>query len=131
MVRKADSHQEVMDMLLATSRTFYIPISRLTPNIKEAVASAYLCMRAIDEIEDHHQLPAETKTKLLHTISQILKQQSDFHSLQTLFEPYAKLLPKVTLKLKDWIEFAPATIRENILHWTSVMAEGMANWAEK
>ena len=46
-------HEDVMDTLRATSRTFFIPISRIPSGLQEAVASAYLCMRAIDEIEDH------------------------------------------------------------------------------
>ncbi|MGH1332669.1 MAG: phytoene/squalene synthase family protein, partial [Exiguobacterium indicum] len=36
-------------VLKATSRTFYIPISRLSQDLQEAVGAAYLCMRAIDE----------------------------------------------------------------------------------
>ncbi len=56
---------EAMDVLEETSRTFFIPISRLPYHLKEAVSSAYLCMRAIDEIEDHSQLDNSTKEKLL------------------------------------------------------------------
>ena len=131
MNKKTDLHKEAMDMLLATSRTFYIPISRLTPNVQEAVGSAYLCMRAIDEIEDHTKLPSETKTELLQSISQILKQKPDANTFETLFEPYQSLLPKVTLQFQNWIDFAPPSIQKNILHWTSVMADGMAKWVEK
>ena len=36
--------------LRETSRTFYIPISRLPGGLQDAVGSAYLCMRAIDEV---------------------------------------------------------------------------------
>ena len=46
-------HREAMDMLKQTSRTFFIPINFLEPTLRKTVASAYLCMRAIDEIEDH------------------------------------------------------------------------------
>ena len=48
-----NSIKSPMTVLKETSRTFYIPISKLPPIICEAVASAYLCLRAIDEIEDH------------------------------------------------------------------------------
>ena len=41
-----------LEVLKETSRTFYIPISMLPSGLLEAVASAYLCMRAIDEVED-------------------------------------------------------------------------------
>ena len=37
-------HDEAMDMLLQTSRTFYIPISRLSGRLQGAVAAAYLCI---------------------------------------------------------------------------------------
>lgn len=131
MSKNTDLKKEAMDMLLATSRTFYIPISRLAPTVKEAVASAYLCMRAIDEIEDHTKLPSETKVDLLRSTSQILKQSTDPTQFQTLFEPYQSILPKVTLHIKKWIDFAPDSIKKNILHWTSIMAEGMAEWVEK
>jgi farnesyl-diphosphate farnesyltransferase len=52
-------------VLKATSRTFYIPISRLSQDLQEAVGAAYLCMRAIDEIEDHGDLATDVKTMLL------------------------------------------------------------------
>ncbi len=39
-----------LNILEQTSRTFYIPIVKLPPIAQEAVASAYLCLRAIDEI---------------------------------------------------------------------------------
>lgn len=131
MSKMTDFEKEAMDMLLATSRTFYIPISRLTPNIREAVTSAYLCMRAIDEIEDHTELSPSTKVTLLRSVRRILKNPVEHSNFQTLFEPYQSVLPKVTLQIQDWINFSPITIQKNILHWTSVMAEGMAEWVEK
>ena len=45
--------QEALRVLEETSRTFFIPIESLPKGLKEAVASGYLCMRAVDEIEDH------------------------------------------------------------------------------
>ncbi len=63
--------QDALDMLQKTSRTFFIPISRLPPGLQEAIASAYLCMRAIDEIEDHVQIETLEKKRQLRTISQV------------------------------------------------------------
>ena len=68
-------NKEARDVLKATSRTFYIPISHLTKGVQEAVASAYLCMRAIDEIEDHPELPSTTKIDLLLAVSQTLQRK--------------------------------------------------------
>lgn len=124
-------HKEAMDMLLATSRTFYIPITRLTSGLQETVASAYLCMRAIDEIEDHESLPAEQKVALLRKLHELLPQPMSEEDLTNLFAPSKSILPPVTLRLWDWIQLTPKPIRPVVLHWTSVMAKGMADWVEK
>jgi farnesyl-diphosphate farnesyltransferase len=124
-------HKEAMDMLLATSRTFFIPINRLTGELQQAVASAYLCMRAIDEIEDHQDLPKEEKIKLLQAMSQILKDSFDENLLRNLFQPYYEVLPEVTIRIADWINLSPFTIRPSILQATAEMAEGMAYWVSK
>lgn len=68
--------QDVLDTLKETSRTFFIPISRLPPGLQEAVDSAYLCMRAIDEIEDHPYLGKRSKISLLTAIGQLLQAQT-------------------------------------------------------
>ena len=79
--------------LKATSRTFYIPISRLPAGLQEAIASAYLCMRAIDEIEDHPDLPSAVKVELLNNVSRVLQSQTFVESFSdeafdTVFRPY-------------------------------------------
>jgi len=56
---------DVNRVLQNTSRTFFIPIVRLPAKLQETVACAYLCMRAIDEIEDHPNLDRNSKTALL------------------------------------------------------------------
>lgn len=72
-----DLRRDALTILKETSRTFYIPIIRLPSGLQEAVASAYLCMRAIDEIEDHPGLDNSTKAKLLRTISLTLQAAVD------------------------------------------------------
>lgn len=69
---QAKLQKEAMQVLKETSRTFYIPIKLLKPTLKFTVGSAYLCMRAIDEIEDHEQLDNETKQYLLRSTSELL-----------------------------------------------------------
>lgn len=122
---------DAVKALEETSRTFFIPIQQLAPNLREAVTSAYLCMRAIDEIEDHIDLPAPLKIHLLRSISEILKGPFDESKLTALFEPYNTLLPEVTLRLPDWATLPPSTIAPAILQSTATMAEGMAKWVEK
>lgn len=136
-MEKMKLHKDAMEMLLETSRTFYIPISYLASGMQEAVASAYLCMRAIDEIEDHPKLAADNKIHLLVSISKLLKLQLQHDELiqedviQNLFDPFKQDLPDVTLQLLDWIKLCPETIRKRVLASTAEMAGGMAKWVDR
>lgn len=121
-----------LKILQQTSRTFYIPISRLPSPLQEAIASAYLCMRAIDEIEDSSEMDGLTKARLLRQISLNLQAGGEYsttdHFLRELdsFE----LLPEVTLRLGEWALLAPETIAPRIWDATAAMADRMAYWAE-
>lgn len=131
MRNDAKLRKEAMHILKLTSRTFYIPISLLKPILKETVGSAYLCMRAIDEIEDHETLDSATKQHLLKSTSILLKSGFDDKVYRELIEPYKELLPEVTVRLGDWVTFCPQGITEKITDSTSIMADGMAKWVEK
>ena len=72
-----DLREDALQILKETSRTFYIPISILPSGLQEAVASAYLCMRALDQIEDDPILDNETKKRLLQNISLTLQSGVD------------------------------------------------------
>lgn len=124
-------HREAMDVLKQTSRTFFIPISFLEPTLRKTVASAYLCMRAIDEIEDHPDMEAETKRQLLTSISESLKTTFDPEKYRELIKPYENSLPIVTKRLADWILLCPPDVVEKVKESTGVMAEGMAKWIDK
>lgn len=126
-----DLHTDAIDMLRATSRTFFIPINRLPSNLKEAVAASYLCMRAIDEIEDHPHLPSEVKVNLLRSVSAILQRPFDNDEFMAIFQPYQSQLPEVTLRLGDWAQLIPPSVAPNIHNKTATMAEGMADWVAK
>ncbi|SES01745.1 squalene/phytoene synthase family protein [Salipaludibacillus aurantiacus] len=123
--------KEAMHMLKLTSRTFYIPITLLEPVLKKAVASAYLCMRAIDEIEDHHTLDSTTKQYLLRETGALLETNFDNEAYLRLVRPYRHLLPEVTVRLGDWLETCPADITGKVKESTRTMALGMADWTEK
>jgi farnesyl-diphosphate farnesyltransferase len=125
-------HEDAMNLLSATSRTFYIPISRLPPGLLEAVASAYLCMRGIDEIEDHPQLPNPTKAELLRAISLQLESLADDlagDDLAATLASFGLSLPEVTLRLGEWTRLAPRPIAARICDATAAMADRMAHWA--
>ena len=130
MIEKV-SMKDAMEVLKATSRTFYIPITFLKKDLKDAVAVAYLAMRAIDEIEDHEELPNDAKHDLLIKVSQLLLEENvDHQTYSALVEPYAEVLPDVTLRLPDWLLLAPAGSKYYVQAATSEMAAGMAKWAK-
>ena len=121
---------EAMTMLKKTSRTFYIPISYLDIGIKEAVASAYLCMRAIDEIEDHNELTDELKVELLLGVYKAFKSQNIIEETQLLLSPYKSVLPAVTMKLDEWALLCPSSGAEIVYRYISKMAFHMADWVQ-
>ena len=102
--------KDALDMLKETSRTFFIPISRLPAKLQDAVMSGYLCMRAIDEVEDHPRLDNRTKAMLLHSISHTLQTTFSAGGLRTALGRYRKELPVVTLRVGDWALLAPSSI---------------------
>lgn len=125
--------QEALRVLEDTSRTFFIPIDALPKGLKEAVASGYLCMRAVDEIEDHPDLDRSIKAKLLNSISRILQAQThveDFthHALSEAFASVRNALPEVSLRLGEWACYAPIFIAPRVWEATAAMADRMADW---
>ncbi|GGD76424.1 hypothetical protein GCM10010911_38120 [Paenibacillus nasutitermitis] len=117
-------------MLQKTSRTFYIPISRLEPGLKEAVTSAYLCMRAIDEIEDHHELPDQLKVDLLQGIYRSSQSPAVIQATHEVLTPYQNILPDVTMQLRNWMELCPPAIADTVFRYIAKMAKEMAEWVE-
>lgn len=131
MGNKATLEKEAMKMLKETSRTFYIPITMLGSTLRKTVGSAYLCMRAIDEIEDHETLDAEIKERLLRSTGELLASEFDDESYRKLIQPYEEILPEVTLRLGDWLAVCPDGILEKVKESTRIMAIGMADWVKK
>lgn len=126
--------QDALKTLKETSRTFYIPISGLPSNLQEAVTSAYLSMRAIDEIEDHPHLDAITKSRILHQISSALQgidQKTTIESLTEILKPYQSIIPDVSYHFAQWALLAPKSIAPRIWDATAAMADRMAFWAER
>jgi len=120
-----------MTMLQQTSRTFYIPISRMISGLKEAVASAYLCMRAIDEIEDHEELPDELKVKLLNEVQQAVVKEEGITAVQHVLAPYRNQLPEVTFRLHDWMLLCPAAIAPTVFRYVAKMSKQMSEWVSE
>jgi len=121
------------NILHLTSRTFFIPINRLPGNLKEAVTSAYLCMRAIDQIEDHPTLDKNLKVKLLKKISLDLQSGTDESlelTLSTELKQYQNELEEVSLRIGEWALLSSTSIAPRIWDATSAMAERMAFWVD-
>ncbi|GAB3797536.1 squalene/phytoene synthase family protein [Virgibacillus kimchii] len=132
MLNHAKLQKDAMRALKETSRTFYIPIKLLNPTLKKAVGSAYLCMRAIDEMEDHETLDKQIKQHLLRTTRELLLEDTfDHKAYKQLIKPHATHLPEVTKRLGDWIFVCPEEIAPKVKESTSIMAGGMADWVEK
>jgi farnesyl-diphosphate farnesyltransferase len=122
--------ENALDMLEKTSRTFFIPISRLPAGLQEAVMSGYLCLRAIDEVEDHPQLDNRTKATLLRSISRILQTNFAADDFTATLDLCRQELPEVTLRISDWALLAPPSIAPRIWESTATMADRMAQWAD-
>lgn len=121
-----------LEVLKETSRTFYIPISILPAGLLEAVAAAYLCMRAIDEVEDHSELDNFTKAKILRQISLNLQAATEHSTLEDFaygLSIYRGILPDVTLRVGEWAMLAPESIAPRVWDATAAMADRMANWS--
>uniref|UniRef100_A0A832H9Q1 Phytoene/squalene synthase family protein n=1 Tax=Oscillatoriales cyanobacterium SpSt-402 TaxID=2282168 RepID=A0A832H9Q1_9CYAN len=124
--------QEALQILETTSRTFFIPINRLPVGLKEAVASAYLCMRAIDEVEDSVDLDNSSKAQILKAISlklQSTTRKSAVKDFDDLLSAYTQPLAEVSLRLGEWVALAPDSISHRIWDATAAMADRMAHWA--
>lgn len=125
--------EDAWRVLQETSRTFFLPIRQLPVGLQEAIAGSYLCMRAIDEIEDHPQLERGEKIHLLSQISKRLQEQTSVESVSAdlfrpCFAPYRSSLPEVTHRLADWLRLASPEIAPRILEAIAAMADRMASW---
>ncbi len=124
--------KSALEVLEETSRTFFIPISRLPVGLQEAVASAYLCMRAIDEIEDHSDLDSALKVKILTTISLSLQSATATTTASDIEAPlheYKDLIPEVSYRVGEWAMLAPESIAPRVWDATAAMSDRMAYWA--
>jgi farnesyl-diphosphate farnesyltransferase len=92
--------------------------------------SAYLCLRALDEVEDHPRLDNGTKATLLRSISRILQTNFAADDFTSALNPCRPELSAVTLRISDWVLLAPSAIAPRIWEATATMADRMAQWAE-
>lgn len=122
--------KDAMRVLKETSRTFYIPITFLEKELKHTVASAYLVLRAIDEIEDHEALSNDMKYNMLMQISELFKETFDEDKYLQILAPVKNDMPEVTIRLGEWIDACPENTRAVVLEASSEMAYGMAKWAK-
>ena len=118
-------------LLASTSRTFMVPIMRAPGRLQSAIGSGYLCMRAIDEIEDHPGMPASDKDMLLTAIADRLiasEGEPPEDELTDLLRSYRNILPEVSLKLGSLLHVSPKKVRGLVGRSTGEMAQAMAGW---
>ena len=125
-----EARASALDVLRETSRTFYVPIVGLPDALRDAVAAAYLCMRAIDEIEDHPDLDNATKAALLGWVSHQLRAPFAARDLEIALQAQAPNLPEVSVRIGEWGLLPPESIAPSIWDATASMAARMAEWAE-
>lgn len=131
MLKKNKFPKDVMRVLKETSRTFYIPIKLLKKDLKEAVSTAYLVYRAIDEIEDHEDIPNDVISTILMQLSELFKHPFTEEEYFAIIAPIKDQLPEVSVRLVDWIEACPETAQPIVRETGSEMAYGMSKWADK
>lgn len=126
---------DAMRVLEETSRTFFLPIEKLPKGLREAVAACYLCLRAIDEVEDHPKIEGAIKANMLQAMSLVLQAQTtveDFahETFEQIFDSVGLDLPEVTTRIGEWACYAPKFIAPRVWEATAGMADRMAHWAE-
>ena len=122
--------KDAIRVLKETSRTFYIPITFLQKELKDTVASAYLVLRAIDEIEDHEELSNDVKYNILMQVSELFKQPFNKEAYLSILGPAKDKMPEVTLRLDEWLQACPKNTLSFVMNASSEMAFGMAKWAK-
>ncbi|WP_373471257.1 squalene/phytoene synthase family protein [Carnobacterium alterfunditum] len=130
-MKKEKYPKDAMRVLKETSRTFYIPINFLKADLKYSVSSAYLVLRAIDEIEDHENISNETKFDLLMQLSELFKRPFTQEEYLEIIAPVKEQLPEVSIRLYEWIQACPEGSGSLMMETASEMAFGMAKWANK
>jgi farnesyl-diphosphate farnesyltransferase len=127
---KLEARATAFDILATTSRTFFIPIAGLPVPLREAVASGYLCLRAIDEIEDHPDLDNVLKARLLRWVALQLQAPFNAEDLERDLRAQAPALPEVSVRIGEWALLPPHDIAPRIWDATASMAARMAEWAD-
>lgn len=119
--------------LKSTSRTFYIPITRMKGRLRTAVAATYLAFRAIDEIEDHPVIPVDERAFILENISMALIGTVSRRNLEVnkVISPWMELLPPVTRRLTYWLDSLPGEIAPGVVNSVSTMSARMSNWCTR
>ncbi len=125
---------DALRVLEETSRTFFLSIVNLPKGLQEAVASGYLCLRAIDEVEDDPNIDGGSKANILNAMSLVLQAQTSVEnfthkSFEKIFDSFGIDLPEVTTRIGEWACYAPKFIAPRVWETTAAMADRMAQWA--
>lgn len=120
---------EAHAVIRSYSVTWFEPVTSMPAGLNEATSSAYLLMRAIDEIEDHPELATHDKDRLLRGVSGVLQERCRAEDFTLLFSGHKGVLPDVSLRIAEWAQLAPSGITARVCETFATMAERMAAWA--
>ena len=135
MSRNNAGSERIHALLQATSRTFALSIEGLPQRLRDQIAVSYLLLRVSDYLEDHEELPAQEKIRLLGIWEATLEQPS----LKDRFvgelsrvphrpdDPEADAAFECGLLLDALADF-PARVARIIVHRVRETTRGMAVW---
>jgi farnesyl-diphosphate farnesyltransferase len=121
-------------MLRNVSRTFALSIEQLPQPVRDVVTIAYLMFRVSDCIEDHEQLPADRKARILRLWAAALQGHEPIQAyLESVSDIESGGDPEIEVALQadevvDALNTLPQVPRDILIHHICVTSQGMARW---
>ncbi|WP_233840835.1 phytoene/squalene synthase family protein [Dyella sp. 2HG41-7] len=134
---KADAYQDAI--LPKVSRTFALTIPQLPPELRRAVANAYLLCRIADTIEDEPALSAEQKRAFENAFVDAVVGETDAHEVadevapllsDSTLEAERDLMRQLPLVLEVTRSLAPSQ-QASIVKCLRIMSHGMHEFQRK
>lgn len=116
------------DMAAQYAWRFEEGLTHLPDDLALGIVRAYVCLRAVDEIEDHPMIEPDHKVTLLRSVSDRLR--AGHPPLTALFDDVADMAA-VSRRLEEWIALPPRAIAPRIDDAVAAMADRMAYWVER
>ncbi len=127
--------QHQYKMLRDVSRTFALSIEHLPTIVRDAITTAYLLLRVSDILEDHPDIPADRKARLLRLWVQVLSGQIPVNELTSRIADLDDSDPEVAVaqnagQVIEALRQLPKTLQEALVTRINRTSLGMARWQE-